>query len=86
MVWFLALEFEAPGMLNRFDPKSPEPKAEFCEYVFPVEIAVLKQLIDQTTRSAMKPSASDERNSRRSMAALENLQRQFVGDESALLG
>jgi hypothetical protein len=80
MVWFLAMEFDAPGMLNPYDPEHPEHKAEFCENMFRVEIAALRRLIDQTARRVIKISASDERNMRRSMAVLDELQRQFVGD------
>jgi hypothetical protein len=81
MVWMLATEFDAPGMLDPYDPEQPERKAEFCEYLFPIEIAALRRLIDHTARRVIKRGASEERNMHRSMTAVDKLKRQFVGEQ-----
>jgi hypothetical protein len=79
MVCMLAMEFDAPGMLNPYHPEHPEGKAEMCEELFPIEIAALRRLIRQAVRRVFAPKASAARNRRRFMAALDTLQRQFVG-------
>jgi hypothetical protein len=81
MVWMLALGCDAPGMIDPLNPEHPEEKAEFCAYIFPVEIAALKRLIAQAAKRVIKRDASDERNMRRGRAALDELQRQFVGEQ-----
>jgi hypothetical protein len=80
MVWMLAMGFDAPGVLKPDDPTYPEGKAEMCEHLFPVEIAALKHLIKDGLHAVVWWGASEAQNMDRGMAALNALQRQFVGD------
>ena len=80
MVWMLAMEFDAPGLLNAADPEHPEGKAEMCEELSAIEIAALKRLIKTSVRCAQGRAATEEQAMTRGMAVMDELQRQFVGN------
>jgi hypothetical protein len=81
MVWMLAGELEAPGLLNPFDPEHPECKAAFCQEVFPVEITALKVFVNVRLKRAVRRRLTEAQNTARLKALLDRLERQFVGDE-----
>jgi hypothetical protein len=80
MVWMLAGEFDAPGLLHPEDPEHPEGKAQMCEEFFPIEIAALKALVEAKVRRACQHTETEAQAMAQMEAVLDTLQRQFVGE------
>jgi hypothetical protein len=82
MVFMLALNFDAPGLLNSLDPEYPERKAELCQKLFQLEIAALRGLIKASVRRVQRRTHTEEQAVAKGMRVMRKLQRQFVGDRS----